>query len=177
VCQTRYKLFPRNILGCTRFTALDVRVPSFTPIEDTKGLLKITWIKSPRNHFVLFIIIKINNVYVSKCLLHCLEQTESKYVEALVHSDGLTKHSVLLVWKTLQWRKYVLCFSVKGYASYLSLIHCNRMPQWGIGFILNSILWYCDVSGCHSTGFTSPTPKSKNVRIRVFTHSNMILIL
>ena len=29
---------------------------------------------------------------MSKCLLHCLEQTESKYVEALGHSDGSTKH-------------------------------------------------------------------------------------
>ena len=42
---------------------------------------------------------------VSKCLLHCLEQIESKYAEALVHSDGLTKHSVLLVWKTLAMKK------------------------------------------------------------------------
>ena len=27
VCQTRYNLFPRNLLGCTRVTALDGRVP------------------------------------------------------------------------------------------------------------------------------------------------------
>ena len=38
---------------------------------------------------------------VSKCPLHCLEQTESKYSEALVHSDGLTKHSVLVMWKII----------------------------------------------------------------------------
>ena len=37
--------------------------------------------------------IKINNECVSKCIVHCLEQTESKYGEALVHSDGLTKHT------------------------------------------------------------------------------------
>ena len=101
MCQTRYKLFPRSILGCTRFTTLDVKVPSFTPTEDTKVLLKITLFKSPRNHFVLIIIIKINNNCVSKCPLHCLEKPESKYVEPLVHSNGLTKHSVLVVWKTL----------------------------------------------------------------------------
>jgi len=105
VCQTRYKLFPRSILGCTRFTALDVRVPSFTPTENTKVLLKITISKSPRNLFVLIIIIKMINKCVSKCPLHCLEKPESKYVEALVHSDGLTKHSVLLVWKTLAMKK------------------------------------------------------------------------
>ena len=38
-----------------------------------------------------------NNECVSRCFLHCLEQTESKYGEALAHSDGLTKLSVLVM--------------------------------------------------------------------------------
>ena len=148
VCQTRYKLFPRNILGCTRFTALDVKVPSFTQTEDTKGLLKITLLKSPRNHFVLIIIIKINNEYVSKCFLHCLEQTESKHVEALVHNDGLTKHSVLLVWKTLAMTKICSLFLCQMLCLILII---SSLPQNAtVGY------WF---------------------RIRVFTHSNMILIL
>ena len=49
--------------------------------------------------------IKINTGCVSKCRLHCLEQTESKYCEALVHSDGLTKHRVLVMWKNLEMKK------------------------------------------------------------------------
>ena len=61
--------------------------------------------------------IKINNECVSNG-------------EALVHSDGLTKHSVLVMWTILEMKK--MC----------------PLP-----------------------------PKSKNVRIRVFTHSNMILLL
>ena len=32
------------------------------------------------------------------------------------------------------------------------------------------------LSGCHSTGFSSPTPQIQNARIRVFTRSNMILL-
>ena len=71
----RVCLFPwrQFHLRCTRVTALDVRVPFFTPTEDAKARWKTTWIKSPRNHFLLTIVIKINNECVSKCLLHCLE--------------------------------------------------------------------------------------------------------
>ena len=49
--------------------------------------------------------IKINKECVSKCFLHCLEQTEPKYGEAMAHSDGLTKHSVLVMWKILEMKK------------------------------------------------------------------------
>ena len=49
--------------------------------------------------------IKINNECVSKCLLHCLDQTGSKYGDTLVHSDGVTKHSVLVMWKILEMMK------------------------------------------------------------------------
>ena len=49
VYQIHYKLFPRKLLGCTRVTALDVRVPSFTLTEDAKARWKTTWIKSLRN--------------------------------------------------------------------------------------------------------------------------------
>ena len=48
MCQIRYKLFPRKPLGCTKGTALDVRVPSFTPTEDAKARWKTTRIKSGR---------------------------------------------------------------------------------------------------------------------------------
>ena len=47
---------------------------------------------------------------MSKCLLHCPEQTESRYDEALAHSDGLTKHSVLVMWKILEIKKIFLFF-------------------------------------------------------------------
>ena len=42
---------------------------------------------------------KINNESVSQCFLHCLQQTELKYGEALVHSSGLSKHGTFLMWK------------------------------------------------------------------------------
>ena len=48
---------------------------------------------------------KINNDSVSQCLLHCLKQTESKYDEALVHSDGLSKRGTFLMWKITKMRK------------------------------------------------------------------------
>ena len=48
---------------------------------------------------------EINNDSVSQCLLHCLKQTESKYEEALVHSDGLSKHGTFLMWKITKMRK------------------------------------------------------------------------
>ena len=47
---------------------------------------------------------------VSKCPLHCLEQTESKDGEALAHCDGLTKHSVPVMWKILEMKKIFLFF-------------------------------------------------------------------
>ena len=50
---------------------------------------------------VLFIMIEINNEYVSKCLLRCLKQAESNYGKALVQTDGLNKYSMLLMWTTL----------------------------------------------------------------------------
>ena len=59
-----------------------------------------------------------------------LSKIELKYGEALVQSDGLTKYSVLLLWKILETNK--ICpffFSVEGSASYLSLILCFTVPQ------------------------------------------------
>ena len=52
--------------------------------------------------------IEINSECMSTWLLHCLEQTESKYGEAMAHSDGLTKHSVLVMWKILEMKKIFL---------------------------------------------------------------------
>ena len=73
--------------------------------------------------------IKINNKCVSKCIFHCLEETESKYGEALVHSGGLTKHGVLVMWKILEMKKAFFSFSVKSSVSHFSLIICIRTPQ------------------------------------------------
>ena len=57
---------------------------------------------------------KINNDSVPQCLLHCLKQTELKYDEALVHSDGLSKHGTFLMWKITKMRKiYPFVFSQK----------------------------------------------------------------
>ena len=47
---------------------------------------------------------KINTNSVSQCLLHCLKQTKSKYDEALVHSDGFSKHGTFLMWKITKMR-------------------------------------------------------------------------
>ena len=62
--------------------------------------------------------IKANNVCVSKCLLHCLKQTESKYGEALVHSDGLSKYTSN-VENLRNEDNNVLSFSVKKCLSHL----------------------------------------------------------
>ena len=58
--------------------------------------------------------IKINNERVSKCLLHCLEQTESKYGEALVHGDWFNKY-VPVMWKILQMKKICPLFSCQKF--------------------------------------------------------------
>ena len=48
---------------------------------------------------------KVNDDSVSQCSLHCLQQTELKYGEALVHSSGLSKHGTFLMWKITKMRK------------------------------------------------------------------------
>ena len=59
---------------------------------------------------------KINNDSVSQCRLHCLKQTESKYGEALLYSNGLSKHGTFLMWKIKKMRKICpLFFSQKFY--------------------------------------------------------------
>ena len=124
--------------------------------------------------------IKINNDCVSKCLLHCLKQTESKYVEALAHSDGSTKHSILVMWKILEMKKiFVFLFCQKFCITLFTDLfffasECHRMV---LGLFSNQ---FCDAVTCLVvTVLDLPPlpPKSKNVRICVFTHSNMILLL
>ena len=105
MCWTRYNLFPKNRLGCTRVTALNVRVPSFAPTVGAKMRLKNTWFKSPKKQLLLNTMSKINNASVPHCLLHFLKQTESKYGEALVHSSGLSKHGTFVMWKITKMRK------------------------------------------------------------------------
>ena len=94
---------------------------------------KTTWIKSPRNNFLWIIMIKINNECVSKCLLLCLEQTESKYDEALVQSDGLTKHSVLVMWKILEMKNNIVFFFCQMFCITLftdSLLQNPTVGSW-----------------------------------------------
>ena len=106
MCWTRYNLFPKNLLWCTRVTALNVRVPSFAPTVGANMRLKNTWFKSPEKQLLLNIMTKINNDSVSQCLLHCLKQKKKrKYDEALVHSDGLSKRGTFLMLKITKMRK------------------------------------------------------------------------
>ena len=77
--------------------------------------------------------IKINNECVSKCLLHCLERTESKYGEALSHSDGLTKHSVLVMWKILEMKNNIVFFFCQMFCITLftdSLLQNATVGSW-----------------------------------------------
>ena len=55
----------------------------------------------------LIIMIKINTECVSKCFLYRLNQTDSKYgdLEVLVHTDDVSKHRILLMWKVLEKKK------------------------------------------------------------------------
>ena len=99
------QLVRKESLGCTRVTALNVRLPSFAPTVGAKVQLKNTWFKSPKKQLSLNIMTKINYDSVSQCLLQCLKQTELKYDEALVHSDGLSKHGTFLMWKITKMRK------------------------------------------------------------------------
>ena len=153
MCWTRYNLFPKNLLGCTRVTALNVRVPSFAPTVGAKMRLKNTWFKSLEKQLSLNIMTKVNNDRVSQCLLHCLKQTKSKYVEALVHSSGLSKHGIFLMWKITKMRKICPFFLSKKFCITPFINSLLQNVTVGFGFILNLILWCCDVSGCHSTGF------------------------
>ena len=68
---------------------------------------------------------------VSKCPLHCLEQTESKYSEALVHSDGLTKHSVHVMWKILEMKKIFLFFFCQKF--YITLFTNSLLQNATVG--------------------------------------------
>ena len=99
MCWTHYNLFSKNLLGCTRVTALNVRVPSSAPTVGAKTRLKNTWLRSLKKQLLFNIMTKINNDSLSQCLLHCLKQTELKYGETLVHSSCLSKHGTFLMWK------------------------------------------------------------------------------
>ena len=86
-----------------------------------------------KTFFLLIIMIKINNERVSKCLLHCLEQTESKYGEALAQSGGLTKHSVPVMWKILEMKKIFLFFFCQRFCITLfadSLLQNATVGSW-----------------------------------------------
>ena len=71
---------------------------------------------------------------VSKYLLHCLEQTEPKYGEALAHSDaGLTQHTVPVVWKILEMKKIFLFFFCQRFCITLftdSLLQNATVRSW-----------------------------------------------
>ena len=77
--------------------------------------------------------IQINNECLSKCLLHCLEQTESRYGEAMAHSDGLTKHSVLVMWKIVEMKNNTVLFFLSKVSYTLftdSLIQNATVASW-----------------------------------------------
>ena len=67
--------------------------------------------------------IKINNECVFRCLLHCVEQTESKYGEALAHSDGLTKHTELVMWTISEMKKIFIFRDLRGLECSIVLLH------------------------------------------------------
>ena len=67
-----------------------VSVPSFATTVDAKVRLKTPGLNHRvKKKLLMIIMAKIIDGYASKCLLHCLKQTETKYGEAVVHSDGL----------------------------------------------------------------------------------------
>ena len=69
--------------------------------------------------------IKINNECVSRCLLRCVEQTESKYGEALAHSDGLTKHTELVMWTISEMKKIFIFRDLRGLECSIVLLHTD----------------------------------------------------
>ena len=120
--------------------------------------------------------IKINNECVSKCLLHW-KQTGSKYGEALAHSDGLNKHTVLVMWKTLEMKKLFLFFFYQKFC--ITLFTDSLVQNATIGAWIYSEP-KCDAVTClfvTVVDLLPLPPKSKNVRIRIFTHSNTISLL
>ena len=122
--------------------------------------------------------IKVKYGYVSKCLLCCLEQTESKYGEALAHSDGLTKNTVLVMWKVLEIKKICLFFFCQKFR--IKLFTDSLIENATVGSWVYSQSNFCDAVTCLVvTVLELPPlpPKSKNVRIRVFPQSSMILWL
>ena len=123
----------------------------------------------------------IKNECVSKCLLQCLEQTESKYGESLVHSDDLTKHSVLVMWKISQMKKICPLFFCQIFCQKLSitlftdsLLENATVVSWVYS---QPIVRCCAVSCCQVLDLPRLPRKSQNVRIQIFTDSIMILLL
>ena len=79
--------------------------------------------------------IKINNECVQ--MPSALSRTNNRN---MAHSDGLNKHTVLVMWKILEMKKIFLFLFCLSSVSRFLLIRCFRMPQQGLGFILNLIL-------------------------------------
>ena len=84
--------------------------------------------------------IKMNSECVSKCLLHCLEQTASKYGETLAHNDGLTKHTVRVMWKILEMKIIFLFFFCQKFCITLFIDSLVENATVGLWFIMNPIL-------------------------------------
>ena len=119
---------------------------------------------------------KINNDSVSQCLLHCLKQRESKYGEALVHSDGLSKHGVLLMWKTTKIRKLCPFFFSQNFC--ITLFINSLPPHITVessvysqpDFVMCLVVTALDLSFLHPH---PPPPQSKNIRIGVLIYNDM----
>ena len=99
--------------------------------------------------------------------------------EALVHTDGLPKHSVLLMWKVLKMKKrchFFFCQKscITHFTDSLSTTECH------LGLFLGLFsIHFCDAVTCLViTVLDLPPlpPKSMSEQV-VFTHSNIILLL
>ena len=109
---------------------------------------------------------------VSKCLLHCPEQTESKYGETLVHSDGLTKHSLFGIVENLSFLFLSNVLHHTFHRFFASECHSRALGLFSTQF--------CDAMTCLVVtvlDLPPQSPKSRNVRIGVLSHSDMILVL
>ena len=91
--------------------------------------------------------------------MHCLKQTELKYGEALVHSDGLSKHGILLMWKITEMRKTCLFFFSQNFCITLFINSSlqNIMIYSDPDFVMCLVVTVLDLS--------SLPPKSKSIKI------------
>ena len=99
----------------------------------------------------------------------------------MVPSDGLIKHSILLLWKILEMKKtslflfYQKCCIILKKEKYICFtLECHSRV---LGLFVTQ---FCDTVTClvfRVLDLPPLPPKSKNTRVRVLTQSNMIILL